>query len=548
MSTGPTTQAASFQEKQSTVEHEDSHSALFYLFQEVSKLSSPTHSRHPTDQPSTQLSETKKDPLVIKGEDAESLDGSCQHGLSHMLLYSQLKKVDEEGHSRNLVESQRECRSPWKVLSLINLHCERLLHQKDLPPGSKSASSTTELSRSPPDAAEEGVRGDRVESTSAPLFKDEISSSVSPVGDVTQDCAGAGYKLQSCEIEPEVGCTVQPHTAEKMLEEDTLRAELLEDKGPMFLQVHHNEVKFSVIGQLEWKQECKKDDSSSEQDNMDTPAHMPSVCLNNYLTLHSTDEDPLPLLKPGLTLDHNANITLSAEPVQLPPPHSVPASSQSADSCHLSSKQDDNLTPNKPESPREAAQLNPSSCYASSTTSEPDILTEHKEETDVAPTRQWRAKTPRKQPRPSRSVDIQDSDFQGVSFRMDRELDDNKEQCRLLITSKYSTEFGKRKLRPRTRTSQKSLRTSSSDEENDLTINVSKGKVCASCCTRKTPMWRDAEDGTPLCNACGIRYKKYRVRCVNCWHIPRKESNTNSCCLKCGNFVRMTSAQRKHTN
>lgn len=29
--------------------------------------------------------------------------------------------------------------------------------------------------------------------------------------------------------------------------------------------------------------------------------------------------------------------------------------------------------------------------------------------------------------------------------------------------------------------------------------------MCASCCTRKTPMWRDAEDGTPLCNACGIR-------------------------------------------
>lgn len=44
-----------------------------------------------------------------------------------------------------------------------------------------------------------------------------------------------------------------------------------------------------------------------------------------------------------------------------------------------------------------------------------------------------------------------------------------------------------------------------------------------------------------------IRYKKYRVRCVNCWHIPRKEGNSNSCCLKCGNLVRLISAQRKHT-
>ena len=31
-------------------------------------------------------------------------------------------------------------------------------------------------------------------------------------------------------------------------------------------------------------------------------------------------------------------------------------------------------------------------------------------------------------------------------------------------------------------------------------------KTCASCRTRRTPLWRDAEDGTPLCNACGIRF------------------------------------------
>ncbi|KAI9545700.1 hypothetical protein NQZ68_034470 [Dissostichus eleginoides] len=132
---------------------------------------------------------------------------------------------------------------------------------------------------------------------------------------------------------------------------------------------------------------------------------------------------------------------------------------------------------------------------------------------------------------------------------MDTELDDNREQSRLLITSMYSKELRKsvRKRRLRTRKSQISLKTSSSDEETSWMNSVSKGKVCASCCTRKTPMWRDAEDGTPLCNACGIRYKKYRVRCVYCWHIPRKEGNSNSCCLKCGNFVRLTTAQRKQS-
>ncbi|XP_062475042.1 GATA-type zinc finger protein 1, partial [Pezoporus occidentalis] len=30
-------------------------------------------------------------------------------------------------------------------------------------------------------------------------------------------------------------------------------------------------------------------------------------------------------------------------------------------------------------------------------------------------------------------------------------------------------------------------------------------KRCASCGTRRTRLWRAAEDGTPLCNACGIR-------------------------------------------
>lgn len=33
---------------------------------------------------------------------------------------------------------------------------------------------------------------------------------------------------------------------------------------------------------------------------------------------------------------------------------------------------------------------------------------------------------------------------------------------------------------------------------------------CASCRTQRTPLWRDAEDGTPLCNACGIRSAEWR--------------------------------------
>lgn len=62
-------------------------------------------------------------------------------------------------------------------------------------------------------------------------------------------------------------------------------------------------------------------------------------------------------------------------------------------------------------------------------------------------------------------------------------------------------------------------------------INVE--KECASCGTNKTPLWRDAEDGTHLCNACGIRWKKYRVRCIRCWYIPKKEEKVTKTCPSC---------------
>lgn len=69
-------------------------------------------------------------------------------------------------------------------------------------------------------------------------------------------------------------------------------------------------------------------------------------------------------------------------------------------------------------------------------------------------------------------------------------------------------------------------------------------KMCASCSTRRTPLWRDAEDGTPLCNACGIRFKKYRMRCGHCWHIPKKDVKTYPNCPLCGSVLRITVGRR----
>lgn len=64
-----------------------------------------------------------------------------------------------------------------------------------------------------------------------------------------------------------------------------------------------------------------------------------------------------------------------------------------------------------------------------------------------------------------------------------------------------------------------------------------KSKTCASCKTKKTPLWRDSEDGIPYCNACGIRFKKYRVRCSSCLYIPRKdEREVSKNCCHCGSL------------
>ncbi|XP_056266065.1 GATA-type zinc finger protein 1 isoform X1 [Pseudoliparis swirei] len=543
MSTGPRKQAAFIQGNQSTIEHDASHSALFYLFQEVSKLASPVHNSFlDPNLPSAWLHETSRHaPLIVekKEEDGHLFkisNGSCQYSLSP---YKQMKKVKEENHCSKVttvVEPHPKGNSPWKVLSLINLQCERLLHQGDVESEPSLLSSTTKLGHSidksstaTADVMDQRVGGASVECSLRPSLICEsqvIPSCVRLADGVRGNCRARSYKPQCRVKDSKVGCCVQSQAAE-------------------------NVSLLTVDRQCECNQECRR--VYSEQDILHAPfsekfssePHIPYAFLDAQLTFNSNEDANVALSKPAL--DPNSNLNLTAEPpcdAQLHPPNPVlPPRSASLlfgtpEKCQSLAKRDDKIASSEPEC------TNPSP----SATSKKEQRPLQNEDISSPSPQQWITKTPRKQPHPRRSADIQDPDFQGVSFRMYRELDDNREQCRLLITSNYSKEFRRsvRKPKQKKRTCQKSSKSSSSDEESYLTASSSKVKVCASCCTRKTPMWRDAEDGTPLCNACGIRYKKYRVRCVKCWHIPRKEGNSNSCCLKCGNFVRLTSAQRKH--
>lgn len=58
--------------------------------------------------------------------------------------------------------------------------------------------------------------------------------------------------------------------------------------------------------------------------------------------------------------------------------------------------------------------------------------------------------------------------------------------------------------------------------------------VCGACKTDKTPYWRDSWSSLfILCNACGLRYAKFKRYCNTCHYVPRKEDKGATCCPHC---------------
>ncbi|XP_061882869.1 GATA-type zinc finger protein 1 isoform X3 [Entelurus aequoreus] len=444
MSTGHSSQAG----HQKTTEQGGSESALLYLFQEVSKLGSPVHSSVPDID--TLLSWQCVDEMKY---------GACLLQTSSSPSLPPLFERDENMEAAG-------AHSPWRVLSLINLQCNRLMD-----PNVRPLSSA--------------VKSAQYSETAESL---ECARKAAPV-------AAASACIAPTDVEEE------EHFASKSFNQSKA------------FSPQRIETNFSVDMLLKRRLDA---DHLHRAGSSLSPKHVPHTSSSCQI-----DFDIVDLSKPAITLDHNTNITWQCH------------------AQHLPSKPGDKNMSWKSESTHDAIEEKPHHCHSQKQRSPTSTVTSEqrpKEGNDPLATRHGpskRAKIPRKQPNPSRSVNIQDPNLQGVMFRMDTGLDSSREHCRLLITSKYSKECHKRVRRPRTR-NRTSHMTSSSEEE----ANAQRSKVCASCCTTTTPMWRDAEDGTPLCNACGIRYKKYRVRCHYCWHIPRKESNSSSHCLKCGNLVK----------
>uniref|UniRef100_H0VV08 GATA-type zinc finger protein 1 n=1 Tax=Cavia porcellus TaxID=10141 RepID=H0VV08_CAVPO len=126
----------------------------------------------------------------------------------------------------------------------------------------------------------------------------------------------------------------------------------------------------------------------------------------------------------------------------------------------------------------------------------------------------------RKQPKPRQGAKRVDPAFKGVTLKFQIKADSS-----LQISPTYSLAGSSQ-----TEGAPESPASTAATEPNPR----ARPRRCASCRTQRTPLWRDAEDGTPLCNACGIRYKKYGTRCSGCWLVPRKTVQPKKLCGRCG--------------
>lgn len=359
------------------------HSALFYLFQEVSKLASPIQGALTltlgADSPCRRVRDASPPgSLRAEPEEARCLESS-DHSRSPQGAPRGWTSATEPGPVR---QPSPAGHSPWKVLSLINLQCQRLLHHSDAeesdcdslaidrPPRAAAKLSDQEVALGPPSS----------HFAFGPMFLQGERKESPP-------CVSTG----AATIRTAAGSTPQPSCAK----ESKVSSIQSPSAGKRETAAHLTEKK---------EGECSRTRPSEQ--NGDAAQRLPGPNIpgitepiseelpNNHLARGSNIEGVCFRRKPE-SLDHNANLCLPSEAIREP---------RSPSTAHQRTGTEEGQPP-------EGLAGSPQGGAGS--------------------------KPPRKQPRPSRSVDIHDPDLQGVMFRMDPELDDSADQCRLLITSEF---------------------------------------------------------------------------------------------------------------
>lgn len=375
MSAGQRSQVALFERHQKEAEQDASESAVLYLFREVSKL------------------ETS---LQSGGLDTGSLNDSRDEKVERARasdnpnLLSPYKRNERLVSGKGEMESPPGGHSPWRVLSLINLQCERLM---DL--GEEHADSRLFFPTGcgfPP--AHKSGTGASVECTFRPSPVAGISTRGVPV--VDEQVNRFASKAETGDEEMTFrGPPPMPHKA------------AAEERAP----VSSRRSKTQPVSSVDML-EGSHDGSSAKHHNADTHVfesslsfvHMPDTPFKKDL-----DSDSAKRSWPAVTLDHNANLMLGS---------------------HWPSKPDDGMLPSKSHGARAPIEEKPQRSPATAVTSH--LRSKEGSETPVA-----QHKTARKQANPSRSGVMHDPHFQGVAFRMNAELNGSRQQCRLRITSKY---------------------------------------------------------------------------------------------------------------
>lgn len=421
MSLGSRTQMASIPGNESTrdtdMPHSPQHSALLYLFQEVSKLAPPMND--PLTGTNSWVNEVTQDAAITRADEEETNSQkisikTCHHGLAHIGHNCQENK--DKSKVPTVVQSHVDGNSPWRVLSLINLQCERLLHHTD------------------------GGESDLSFESSCAKLSHSVNRVPNAIANVS-DPDGTGVCIS-------VECTLRP--------------------SPIGLQEEQNRPRFrSVEGVCSTDVGCLNISQTAAQLNIcrpflverNAPAASPTPCRdqnikkvpsseNSVSVSCSSADSSIVLPVETLASDHNANLVLIAVPScdTQRHPSSVQQSSLLMGTTDVrqlvqSGKVATSSLEEEEEETKDAGTSLTSPSHGGENESslaskaEPSAV-RTKRNVDPATKRQ-RTKTPRKQAHPSRSIDIQDPDFQGVTFRIDAELDDSREQCRLLITSQY---------------------------------------------------------------------------------------------------------------